>query len=515
MPKKPELLAVIDVGSNGLTLKIAQAERKGNLPRIIESVRGSLALGRDTYNEQVIREDNIVRLCSILLGFRQKLREYRLTQARVVATSAVREAGNRDYVTARIQQETGFSVAVLDNSQERYLHLQATASLFPRFGDCSQEGALLVDIGAGSLQVSSFYQGELYFSHNLMLGSLRVNEALNRLRDKAKDDRRLLDEYVSCELNDAYTLETEDVPYRSLIVIGSEIRALKKLAGYKRSDDCVEPRDAFKLLNKLSGLTPLTLTTQYGVAPDLAEVLLPSALIIGKYLQRPGITALYMPTVDLCDGLLLDEAIRQRQYHLNYNLEAQVVAASRHLARRFAYDKTHTDNVTGHALALFDCLALAYKLTPRMRLLLEVASVLHDIGKVIRLNDHSRQSFNMILSSDIPGLSDRERLMVAYIARQHSAFASPGKADMPELDENERKTVLPLGSILRLADGLDASHRQKLPTIRPRIRRGLLVIPLDTTEDTTLERSTARDKGHYFTQVFGLGLEFEINGGKL
>ena len=90
MPKKPELLAVIDVGSNGLTLKIAQAERKGNLPRIIESVRGSLALGRDTYNEQVIREDNIVRLCSILLGFRQKLREYRLTQARVVATSAVR-----------------------------------------------------------------------------------------------------------------------------------------------------------------------------------------------------------------------------------------------------------------------------------------------------------------------------------------------------------------------------------------------------------------------------------------
>ena len=192
--KTPQnLRAVVDVGSSSMTMKIAKLSRN-KPPKILETLRGNLALGIDAYNAKFIRESNIDRCCEILQNFSMKLDEYGLAQSdcRVIATSALREAQNRQYVIMRIAQDVGFKVEVLDNSIERYYHNMAISETLPEFPKLIEEGALILDIGS-DLQVSAFKDKDCLFSQNLCC-VLRVTEMLGSLRNRPKTMQSLMND---------------------------------------------------------------------------------------------------------------------------------------------------------------------------------------------------------------------------------------------------------------------------------------------------------------------------------
>lgn len=508
MARKTALSAVIDVGSNQLTMKIAELPT-GNKPRVIEEVRGSLALGEDTYTSQNIRKESIRRCCEILQGFNHKLKEYKIEQVRVVATSAIREALNRDYVCTRIQQSCGLEVEILDNNIERFYHQLSMTECMPQFGELIQEGVTVLDIGAGSIQISSYDKNGLAYSHNLLLGALRVHEMMDRLRDRTRDYIALLDEYIGSELNDFQILEGDNKSPTHLIVLGAQLPYFKKLAGLKKDDELMPVHRFKKLLDELRRDSPIDLSTQYGIPANEAELLLPAASILEKYLTNVRADMIHMPPADLTDSLLLELSVKQKKAVNAYDHERDIVTSARHIAKRFRYDQKHTKIVTKHALALFDVLAKPFGLTKRLRIYLELAAILHDSGKFLQINRHSRQSFHIINSLDLFGISNRERLLIAYIARFHSAVWSPSLEDMIELDRGERQLVLQLAAILRLADGLDASHTQKLTNVIMRVRDNRLIVSIDNSIDTTLETSTTEEKGLLLLEVYGLVLEFK------
>ena len=144
-------IAAIDIGSNAPKMMIAEAAEDGR-PRVIETIRGTLSLGSDTYKNQAISEERLNRLGELLKNFQTKLKEYKVKNYRVTATSAVREAVNRDFVIARINQLTGMHCEVLSNSAERYYHNMVLAENFPTFNELAEQGTIVLDLGAGSLQ---------------------------------------------------------------------------------------------------------------------------------------------------------------------------------------------------------------------------------------------------------------------------------------------------------------------------------------------------------------------------
>ena len=91
---RKKLAAAIDVGSHEINMKIVELERD-EAPRVIETVRRTLAIGTDTYNTGKISQ-NLINSCSeVMLGLADKLHEYRIDDCKAVATSAFREASNR------------------------------------------------------------------------------------------------------------------------------------------------------------------------------------------------------------------------------------------------------------------------------------------------------------------------------------------------------------------------------------------------------------------------------------
>ncbi|MFQ9797824.1 MAG: hypothetical protein ACLR23_01695 [Clostridia bacterium] len=106
-------------------------------------------------------------ICNVLSGFRQLLRDYHVRVFRAVATSAVREAKNRDYVLDQIQVRTGIGLEVLHNSEERYLTQLAVRHVIPEYAKLKAAGLLTMDIGSGSIQIAAYDDSGLVYNQNI------------------------------------------------------------------------------------------------------------------------------------------------------------------------------------------------------------------------------------------------------------------------------------------------------------------------------------------------------------
>ena len=170
------IFAAIDVGSNELSMKIYEITPKKGA-RELDYVNSTVELGSDTYNSGKITEESIVKVCDILNRFKRKMKEYDVHDYRAYASSAVREAENSIMVLERIKQHTGIEVVVLSNSEQRFMNYKAYAAKSGMAEDGTKNRALL-DIGAGSLQISIFDKQNLIQTQNLPIGAVRIRDYL-------------------------------------------------------------------------------------------------------------------------------------------------------------------------------------------------------------------------------------------------------------------------------------------------------------------------------------------------
>ena len=118
--------AAIDVGSYELGMKIFEFTNKGGMKEI-DSIRHSIELGTDTYQNGIINTHHMDELCSVLSDFASIMRSYKVDDYKAYGTSAIRETKNTMIVIEQIKLRTGIRVDVLSNSEQRFLHYKAAA----------------------------------------------------------------------------------------------------------------------------------------------------------------------------------------------------------------------------------------------------------------------------------------------------------------------------------------------------------------------------------------------------
>lgn len=503
MPRR-KIIAAIDVGSHDIQLKIAELG-KGQPPQVIETVRRTLALGTDTYKSGRISQSLTDACSQVLAGFAEKLREYSVSDCRVVATSAFREADNRSQVVDQIERHSGLTIDILSNSEERYYHILAAAESLPDFDRMARQGTLFLDIGAGSIQASVFNEGELVFTQNMLLGSLRVRELLADLERQTQDFTSLMEEYVSGDLDNYQMLEPKGTTYRHLVILGGETGYLRKLAGVPvEGYIAFEDRQFAALYEKLLKTSPLSLALDDLIPSDHAGLLLPTAMIMRKFINFVGVSGFHLPAVDLCDGLLYTMAAQKSDYLFIHDPVSHTLSSCRHLARRFETDYVHSQYVEKLTLQLFDQSVRLHRLKSRDRLLLQIASILHDIGKYISMSKHAEQSYDMIMASEIIGLNLREQEVAAAISLGHDLrYGSHERSETHLLDE-DRLRITKMSSLLLLADALDTGHRQKITSLEAWVNDDQFMIEIETDKDVTLESWSLEQKSNAFERVYGL-----------
>ena len=179
-----KMFAAIYVGSSEISMKIFQVNGRKTF-RQIDSVSRILELGRDTYREGKLSRESIKMICEELEGLKHKMEEYKITEYRAYATSAVREADNMDLVLDVIEHTTGIRVQVLSNSEQRYISFKGLVAKYSDFHQVVSKNTAFVDVGAGSVQISLFDKNNLVVTENIPIGAVRVRDYLALIGHKS------------------------------------------------------------------------------------------------------------------------------------------------------------------------------------------------------------------------------------------------------------------------------------------------------------------------------------------
>lgn len=502
----PRFFAAIDIGSYRLKMKIVEVTPEGRI-RDLETVDHLILLGRDTFNDGKLSFESVKKTCEAIQGFKRLMADYGVTEWRVVATSALREAANRDFMIDRIKFQTGFDVEIINNSQEKFLTYKAIKWQLMNNGIIdTSEPTLILNIGAGSIQLLLMENNLLASSQSLKLGALRIKESIAKIEKHTLNFSRVLEEYIEAHIESVEYLKSSN-ELKHFVLASGELDYLAELArlGVDKGVVSLDKEQFERIYVQALGKTPRALSEEYDIPLADAELFVPSLILIKKFLDKTCSDKLIIPSVSLVDGLILERYNDELEKGISMDFDADILSCVREMATRYRTNEKHVRYVERVALQIFDRLTGIHGLGERERFILQIAAILHDIGKYIASDPHYVYSYNIIRASQIIGLSDEELTMAACIARYHSSETPElGSTGLVKLGTEDRIKAMKLIAIIRMADAMDTSHKQKLSISAMDVSGDQFIVRVESWEEAVLENWTFNMKSEFFSEVFGL-----------
>ncbi|MCD8015853.1 MAG: hypothetical protein LUG99_22390 [Lachnospiraceae bacterium] len=266
-------------------------------------------------------------------------------------------------------------------------------------------------------------------------------------------------------------------------------------------------KEQFELVYaELIAHTPDEIAKKYELPSDMTDAIVPSAVICRSLIESFDVDVVWMPGFSLNDGVAYDYGVRMGLITRRHSFDEDILAAARSISKRYKTGQAHIRNIGDIAVEIFDHMKKVHGLGQRERLLLQIAVILHSCGKFISLTDVSDCAYNIILATEIIGLSQEERAIVAYTVKYNtSRFIYYDELETrTDLDEKEYMTVAKLTAILRIANSLDRTHKQKCSNVTVTLKEHELKIAVASQEDLSLERGAFDEKVDFFEEVFNV-----------
>ncbi|MEX0754614.1 MAG: DUF501 domain-containing protein [Actinomycetota bacterium] len=315
-PGTPEArVAAIDQGTNSIRLFVAEPRPGATAPGLVGELARDMTitrLGAGVDATGRLEPDALRRTVVVLATYCRRARALGARRIRVAATSAVRDAENRDEFAAAVREHAGSELEIITGEQEAGLSfLGAVHGLREEVPDAEPPYAVL-DIGGGSTEL---VVGEAAPSAAIstQTGSVRLTER------HVRSDPPTVDEIRAIEADVAEHLETAagSVPVESastLIVVGGTATTLKAMElDLPRYDPEILHRTRLDresvehLLERLARMTGDERDALPFMAPGRGDVIVAGAVILELVMQRFGFADALVSETDILDGLVLQQ----------------------------------------------------------------------------------------------------------------------------------------------------------------------------------------------------------------
>lgn len=513
-PEPPKPFAALDLGASAVRMIIAEGE--GDAMRIIEEASRGVLIGKDTFTHGRIGQPTVEATLQAIEGFRSLMDTFGVVRYRAVATSALREASNRDAVLDRIRVRTGIDVEVIDGSEENRLTYLAVRESLKALPEIATETCLVAEVGGGSADLSTLLAGEPAHSGTYAIGSIRLRQSFAAFQGTPSHFQRLILRHIKNVVEDIRReLPLDDVKH--FIALGNDARLVARVLGApEEAASWAIPREAFlKLCSDIAMLDVDAILTAHGLSQAEAETLAPALLVYSELIRVTKARTVTVSNATLRHGLIVDLSRSEGGLGIEV-FSRQVLASARAIGEKYNYDAAHARHIAHLALRLFDELKSEHGLDLRDRLLLEVAAILHDVGLFVNLRGHHKHSQYLISVCEIFGMSRDDLLVVSNVARYHRR-GLPQKSHLPymALDREAKIVVNKLGSILRIANALDADHTQKIKNVGVRHEGSVIAFEVEGVGDLTMERLATLARSDFFQDTFGRRVIFrEVTKGE-
>lgn len=506
---EPVHIAAIDAGSNAVRLSVARAFSALDIEPLVNE-RYSLRLGEGVFLRHRFSEEIFKKGIKAFRHFREIMEEFDVTRYRAVATSASREARNRDAFLRQIKQKSGIQLAVISSAEEARLgRVAAVAALGPE-----KPPRCIADLGGGSLEISLLRDHTVEQSAQLPVGTVRLMTTLNIPGVIRPTEAEQVRRYVRALLESRLP-SRPNLGEQVAVALGGNAEALANIAPGPRLHG-FSTLEVSLLRERLPDLLRRDVRQRmkaYALRRDRADVIGIAAVTfvsIGRYLN---IRNFAIPGVGIREGMIQEiarEAFSRTEPHRYDAAARQILVATRSYARRLQKDQTHAEHVRELSILLFDQLQPVHHLPAQSRVLLEAGALLHDAGHMISHRAHHKHGEYLALHGDVPGLEGRDRAIVAALARYHNRKSEPAghHPAYSLLNTNDKRIARRLAAILRIAEALDHSHRQRVMQVRVSFQRGAAGIQVIARGDAAEDLLDANRSAELFEKEFHVKLYF-------
>lgn len=498
--------AAIDVGSYELSMKIYEVSKSKGMKEI-DHIRRGIDMGTESYTTGKLSYERVDELCHILREYAEIMKSYQVSDYIAYGTSAVREIANTGILLDQIEQRTGIRIEVLSNSEQRFLDYKSVAFQGEEFRKILEKPTAIVDIGGGSIQVSLFENDTLVSTQNMKLGVLRLRERLTHLDASLRHYEELLNEIIDSQLVVYKRLYLKESNINNIIVVDDYISTLLLKKGNEGKQKGYGQKKLLeKFLTDYQNRNLYELSRDWDMPEENMQILYISLIMLKRIMETMGAELLWAPGVTLCDGIAYEYAEQNKMIKEAHDFEKDIIACAHNISKRYRGSKRRSETLEQIALTIFDSMKKVHGLGKRERMLLQLSTILHDCGKYISMANLAECSYSIIMSTEMIGLSHAEREIVANVVKynhlEFEYYEEMSRYSM--MDRASYLKIAKLTAILKLANGLDRSHKQKFRNVKTTLKDDQLIITVDTNEDITLERGLFGARAAFFGEVYSV-----------
>lgn len=496
-----EKRAIIDLGSNTTRMLIMEVLDNGAY-RLAEDAKYTIRLA-EHMEDGIIKPAALERAADALRLFKCICDYHQVSSVKAAATAAVRDAANQREFLDALKEKSGIEFQVLSREEEAfYGYLGVINSIDAHDG-------VIVDLGGGSMEITTLKNREIAETASLPLGSLSLTE---RFLDPDKPTEKQLE-----ALEDFVRLRLKSLPWleawkgKEIIGIGGTCRTIAKI--HQRLVDypfdeihnyALPPEEIGFIYNNLKSVKLEDRKTVPGLSRDRADIIvggMTAMMTLIKYLKTPRMR---VSSWGLRDGIFYSGFLKKPVVDdiLEFSID--------NTQKLYRLDNRHASQVKGIAKSLFDQLKEAHGATGQELRLLSTAAMLHESGYFYDYHNRYSNTFYNIINDTIFGMSQLDTYRVAVVAAFYGAGGIKGKGGyIAMITKDENRTLKKLGVILALADALDRSRRGNVTGVSCEVSKNSVTIRPRFRDNGWIELKTAEDITPFFIKAFGRELIIE------
>lgn len=517
-------VAAIDIGTNSTHLLVAAVDPNLRTFSIVQAEKSTTRLGERDPETGCISDAALARGLDALRRFKELAASHKVEQIVTAATSAVREAPNGREFLQQIKDDIDLDVDLVSGPEEARLIYLGVLSGMP-FGDRPH---LLLDIGGGSTELILADGRDARALTSTRVGAVRLQRDFVTEDPLPPQGQAFLRAYIQGSLEPAVDkvrrrIKPGEVPVLvatsgtataiASLAASEDERAPRKMHGYRLSRERLD-----QVVARLLTLSPEQRKALSPINDRRAEIIVPGALILQTTMQMLGVEEMVISERALREGLIVDWMLRNGWLEDRFSFQSSIRQRTViHQVQRFAVDQPRAERVAKHALCLYDKTAGTLHRDPGPgRDLLWAAAMLHTSGQHINLSAYHKHSWYLIRHGELLGYSETEHLMVAAIARYHRRSLPKKRHESWQVlqSRDERRTVMEMALLLRLASALDRRPEPVIDALRVQASKGALtleLLPERLNQNLSLEQWSLEGCAPVVKEVTGLDLVVQVS----
>jgi len=442
-------VCVIDIGSNSVRMVIYEKTSRFSF-HILHEAKSKVRISQNSYqNNNNLQAEPMQRAFNALEEFLSISKSFKVRKMLCVATSAVRDAPNKQEFISNVSQKLKLKIKVIDGAKEAYFGALACANLLPK-----QSNALSVDIGGGSTEFALIDEYNISHTLSLALGTVRIQELY--LKDNLFDEARKYIDKQLATINDS-------INPSQLIAIGGTLRALSN-AIMQESSYPLTKLHAFEYdteqllayIKKILKADTKELALLH-IDENRLDIIKSGVLIVERILLKFNIKKIITSGVGVREGVYVADLLRHSKgrFPLNYN------PSMRYILDRYVDDSRYSNQLNKITKNLFDLTHSSLDISKKHRKALSIAAKLYPAGASIHLYSQNKHSYYLIQTALEYGYTHKEIILIATIVK-YATKKSLSNKHMKKYKEllPSEKTVQKLSMLLSIAIAL-LSHRPR------------------------------------------------------